>query len=156
MDLDRDDLVRRLQTSREYFAAVREAMHGSWHDWQSRYEQSASLPHRVVLVHPAWLSPNAMTPRRQSRTFALPAATYESCASQLLWGYDCPFEPVLHVDHLFPFAFGGPTTTSNGIYLCRDHNLAKGHDVHLHPWTPEYFAWLPGEIAAVQALVETN
>lgn len=93
------------------------------------------------------------TPFRAKRTFSFVAAKQDLCASEELWGYACPFDGPMHVDHLFPYGLGGPTHPANAVYLCRDHNLAKGHDVHLHPWTVNWFTWLAAEINATHTLV---
>ena len=58
----------------------------------------------------------------------------------------------MHVDHRFPYALGGPSDPSNAIFLCREHNLLKGHDVHLNKWVPEEFLWLDSLIDEVKHL----
>lgn len=57
----------------------------------------------------------------------------------------------MHVDHRFPFALGGPTIPENALFLCREHNMLKGHDVHLNAWNESEFTWLDFVVSAVEA-----
>ena len=148
-------LSKRLDSSERYFKLLGEAFQFGWNRLFDRYSAGAlDLCESLVLVHPVWLEESgAVTPGRTLRGFPHRVPAYERCASEVLWGYACPFESPLESDHLFPWALGGPTTPANVLYLCRDHNRAKGHDIHLVPWEdPARFSWIGDEVASVGAL----
>lgn len=152
------DLRLRLESAETYFRYLSTVRLG---DWESSYEQyvqgTLSIPQAAVLVHPMWREGFGRdTPRHSPRSFTSPPPSYEVCASETVWGYSCPLETQLQTDHRFPWGLGGPTTPSNAVYLCKDHNLMKGHDVHLLSWTDENFAWLHDEIEEVRNLITGN
>lgn len=160
MELATGVLETRLATAGRYFRALRQALGSEWSVLHDRF-QSGDLvfPETLVLIHPMWLEGiNAYAPNRRHRSFNLRAPAFESCASNLVWGYSCPFPRDLETDHLFPWGLGGPTRSENAVYLCVNHNRAKGHDVHLIPWEKpsQHFSWLPDEIAEVEKLLAAN
>jgi hypothetical protein len=156
VDIEPARLNFRLDAARSYFSALREATSRDWSALWDRYQAgSLSDAEALALIHPVWLEGvSGSTPSRRRRTFGLVIPNYESCASSQIWGYACPFERRLEVDHLFPWGLGGPTRPENAVYLCQNHNRAKGHDVHLIPWErAETFAWLGDEIAETARLL---
>ncbi|MFJ2520480.1 hypothetical protein ACIOWF_16030 [Cellulosimicrobium cellulans] len=148
-------LQERITSAHRYFRCLRDAMETGWDRLYSRHHDGqSSTSESLVLVHPVWLEQSGRTtPSRAARGFQRRVPNFEVCASPVLWGYDCPNGTGLEVDHLFPYALGGPTVFTNALYLCGDHNRAKGHDVHLIPWEQtDRFSWLADEIESVAAL----
>jgi hypothetical protein len=138
---------RRINTARQYFDFLYATINMSWLELQERHPSSSlTLPQRVTLIHPA-RHDELVTRSRFTRRFSQGIPNYETCASKVLWGYECLGPNQLEIDHLFPYALGGPTLPQNALYLCKEHNRAKGHDVHLVPWSVKQFAWLDGEIS---------
>jgi hypothetical protein len=140
-----------METARKYFLALRLGQSASWRELYDRYQGGAcDLPESLVLLHPMWLEGTGFEPpSRRSRRFTIGASPSDTCASRLLWGYDCPTGfSELQVDHRFPFSLGGPTLPENASYLCGTHNYAKAHDIHVLPWEdPDiYFSWVAAEI----------
>lgn len=75
------------------------------------------------------------------------------CQSFLVWGYNCPIHASaaeLELDHSWPFALGGRSVPSNGIWLCKLHNRAKSHDVHNFEWPEVWPSWLMMMLAAIK------
>ena len=70
-----------------------------------------------------------------------------ACQSRVLWGYACPFEGALEIDHLFPYGLGGPTRRENAMVLCAQHNRMKAHDIHVLPWEAiGLWQWIDGQV----------
>lgn len=151
MDLSPAALVSRIESAERYFRYLRSAMNGVYPELLAKYDEGGMpILEALVLINPVW---NDLGPGQagRQRSFRNSPPPYERCASSVIWGYECPFEQILEVDHLFPFALGGPSRPENSIYLCREHNRAKGHDVHLIPWEAHgAFAWLPEEISTAR------
>lgn len=149
-----EEASRRIAAAHDYFVFLLRTMSEPWDALFARYRSGAlSLVEAVTLVHPNRIPEDRVTPGRCTRTFTAAIPNYEWCHSEELWGYECPFAPVLEIDHLFPWALGGPTYPENAVYLCRDHNRAKGHDLHLIPWDEQSFSWLPRAINEVARLL---
>lgn len=151
------DLRRRIESAETYFRYLAAVRYGSWDDIYAQYSGGTlTLPEAAVLVHPRWRDQlGRETPYRRQRSYAMPPPAYAACASNSVWGYECPLSGPLQTDHRFPWALGGPTSPTNAVYLCSDHNLMKGHDVHLIEWTQENFAWLHDEIEEVRSLLRS-
>lgn len=66
----------------------------------------------------------------------------QSCDSRKLWGYSCKLDQPLEQDHLFPYSLGGPTISTNRIFLCKYHNMVKSCDIHILPWN-DINNWIP-------------
>jgi hypothetical protein len=149
------DFLSRIQSAETYFRYLAAVRYGNWASVYKRYVGGElSLPESAVLVHPMWRDQIARdTPNRRQRSYAVPPPAYSTCAASTVWGYTCPMGGALQTDHRFPWALGGPTSPDNAVYLCSDHNLMKGHDVHLIEWTPENFEWLHDEIEEVHCLI---
>ena len=141
----------RYRSAERYFRFLSESRRLPWVALYGQYEDGQlDLPELATLVHPQWTTDfSVVTRRRQHRAFSQGVGNHHVCASEELWGYTCPFDSPLQVDHRFPWALGGPTCTSNALYLCRDHNLAKGHDVHVLAWRQYEFDWLVDEVEEI-------
>lgn len=48
------------------------------------------------------------------------------CEGHVFFGWGRCSADAVEVDHVYPWAKGGPTVVSNGQALCRDHNSRKG------------------------------
>lgn len=127
----------------------------SW-DWSSRYvlhgTGDLTATEGLALAHPMHYeatvqlvadAPGRCRVRGQRRFPEEPGRTGLRCRSDIIWGYECPNEGA-HVvaDHVFPWAFGGPTVASNLIYLCELHNSVKGADFHTYPSFADAPSWL--------------
>src|SRR5690606_19983420 len=97
---------------------------------------------------------------RGSRNFAAarrPGGT--KCQSYQVWGYTCPVHATaaeLELDHGWPFALGGRSVPSNGVWLCTLHNRAKSHDVHNFEWPEILPSWLMMMLDAIKRDCETD
>ncbi|GAA4714039.1 hypothetical protein GCM10025782_08780 [Pedococcus ginsenosidimutans] len=149
------DIRSRVDSAESYFRFLNTVRYRLWSDIYIEYVGgSLTLPESAVLVHPMWRDQLiSETPCRRQRSFQNPPPAYESCAASTIWGYACPSATSLQTDHRFPWALGGPTSPGNAVYLCRDHNQMKGHDVHLIAWTVDNFAWLHDEVEEVRRLL---
>ncbi|WP_084125166.1 HNH endonuclease [Demequina sp. NBRC 110054] len=144
------DFASRIARAETYFQVLQAALTGTWIDAYERYQTSTDrIVSGLVLVHPGWLedASDGLPDLRGPRLFR--SGPGHACQSQLVWGYSCSGSP-LEVDHMFPFALGGPTRPDNGLTLCREHNRAKGHDVHLIPWETYDFPWLADQVEQVR------
>lgn len=150
-------LQRRIASAAEYFAAVTSFKSHSWIELYARHrEQPFTMPEQLAMLNPFWLAmPDSTTPMRRSRVFSIQPQHYESCSSELIWGYRCSTGEPLEVDHLFPWGLGGPTIPENAAFLCRAHNQAKGHDIHLIPWEDDarWETWVPNELSEVSYIM---
>lgn len=157
-----ETLEFRLRASERYFVMLHRAIsNGVWDTCRVEWGGvSATLPAKLVLLHPLWLEfGGETTARRARRSFGMRVPPSAHCESEQLWGYGCPFgsRAEIEVDHLFPWALGGPTIAENALFLCRHHNRAKGHDVHLIPWEqPGHFGWVDAELEQVAQLVTSR
>jgi hypothetical protein len=148
------DLADRVDCGRNYFKALVEWRHVEWNTLYDRFiAGELTLPQSATLIHPLHREHVDETPRRRRRIFDFVPPEYERCHADDVWGYVCTTGDRLEIDHRFPYAFGGPTCSENALYLCRMHNQAKGHDIHMLSWTEDYFSWLPDEIEAVRMLL---
>lgn len=106
-----------------------------WDDVYREATRTQSEAHLLILVHPVWYAENrdaAYCPVRGPRRFSVKAPIGSRCQSERVWHYSCGVgAPHLEADHSFPWRLGGPTTSSNITWLCREHNLAKGPDWHV-------------------------
>lgn len=112
------------------------------------YQQGAlEFPATYALLYPKFYETSGLQQLTISgqRNFArITTRKNERCMSHLLWGYECPHldSGEIHADHLFPYGLGGITDARNQIYLCRTHNLTKGHDIHIYPWENGQQGWV--------------
>lgn len=129
-----------------------------WRCLRERWD-SLNLGEKLVLIHPDWLrdsgaSDDVIARIRGPRAFS--ASTFGRCSAERLWGYECPLGSRCEMDHLWPYAFGGPTKPGNAVILCREHNALKGIDIHAYPWEEPIapaLVWLDEQVAMVdQAL----
>lgn len=131
--------------------------------WEEVFESNASSPDyqccpvRFSLLHPKFYGTNnivASCPIRGSRQFSFADRSLQGhCQSLGLWGYDCPqLDASLEADHVFPFAFGGPTRADNKAYLCSFHNRCKGSDFHAFPWEHPEPQWLQSTLENIANL----
>jgi hypothetical protein len=153
------DILSRIDSAQVYFRYLARVQFLEWGDIYSDYLAGGLiLPEAAVLIPPRWRSHlEGETRSRRQRAFTTPPPAYASCAAHSVWGYACPMvNCALQTDHRFPWALGGPTRPENAVYLCHEHNLMKGHDVHLIEWTPNEFSWLRDEIEEVRYLLATK
>lgn len=147
-------VASRFQSAVAYFLTLQAI--GSLHDWRNLYdnyllgllpvESAMALVHpRLLKEHDQWVEGRRIFNERESSEWC-------RCQASLVWGYDCPFDfEEFQADHLFPFAFGGPTVTENKVWLCPTHNSVKSADVHLFPWEAAQPAWLDPQIRVIAA-----
>jgi hypothetical protein len=150
------ELSRRIEQARIYVQQLALMASTSWRHLYADYlDRTLTFPRSLVLIHPAWYQHiDATDSVRGNRTFALSSAG-RTCQSEEVWGYRCPFSnPAIHVDHMFPYAFGGPTEPDNAAWLCRYHNLAKGSDFHLLPLERVTTPWFDRVLTRVKRLVD--
>lgn len=125
-------------------------------DWHSGYERylngELELVESLSLLHSHWWPSPDMEEIQGKRLFEAAFQRYSgSCEATIVWGYGCdlPLADGGEFDHLFPYAYGGPTIAANRIRLCRWHNGAKGSDVHLYPWEQGEPAWLAAQLERI-------
>jgi hypothetical protein len=159
MGLDERILLARVERGAQYFIALSRAFQSSWRQVREGIERDNELrsaTELLPLLHPEWLNSLAQREAAQGRR-AFPGTPARSarCQSSLLWGYSCPFDAPLEVDHLFPYTLGGPSTShGNSLVLCREHNRMKAHDIHVLPWEVDaLWAWIPGQVQWVATIL---
>lgn len=127
--------------------------------WLDQYQTALALNDLAAafsLIHPevAPLTDARWRHHRGPRSFpALRRPSGIKCESMLVWGYTCPVgasAAELELDHGWPFALGGRSEPSNGVWLCMLHNRAKSHDVHNYQWPDEWPSWLLQMLALIQ------
>lgn len=129
-------------------------------DWENQLSSnpSANSEHcsavRMALLHPRFYGVDVSAgncPIRGSRQFSfIDRSSQGDCRAIQLWGYSCPSNnPLLEADHIFPFAFGGPTRADNKAYLCVHHNRCKGSDVHAFPWEFAEPSWVQSTLSNI-------
>lgn len=127
-----------MSRGKRYADALAGMFECSWFDLFEKLSSGGfDGPEGLVLIHPHWYgrelgASSEACPFRGKRSFSLSAPRGVTCQSRELWGYDCPFRVEnLAADHRFPFSLGGPTRSTNLIWLCEVHNSAKAADWHL-------------------------
>lgn len=142
-------LFGRVLEAEKYFAALRAFDNVEWSELYSLYlDQKLTVAESVALCHPRLYNESldpAVSKIRGPRSFpSEPKSQTTQCGSSVFWGYRCVMtgDSAPAADHIFPFAYGGPTEPSNKLYLCAEHNRLKGCDVHLFPWNEGEPAWL--------------
>ena len=109
--------------------------------WLARCEKArgeGDLPLALALIHPrsAPLTEQRWKGLRGARFGFLYRSPYEHCMATQVWGYSCPLtEEALELDHAWPYALGGRSTSDNAVWLCKCHNRAKSSDVHCYHWS---------------------
>lgn len=152
----------RAQCAHRYLIALSSFSTQEWHRCQEVSLNADDWVDSLALIHPLHyadlLQPSSSCPVRGVRCFpAAPGLSSLKCGSHLLWEYHCPIDSdILHGDHLFPYSFGGPTLSSNMIYLCPKHNSCKGSDIHSFPWERGKPEWLDQIIANVEHFLKLN
>ena len=152
-------LAARVACGRQYFEDLNSALSGPWiiaSERLAELAESGSANRLLPLLHPEWL-PSVESQRRAQGPRGVPLlpGLHSRCQSDLLWGYSCPFDDGLELDHLFPYALGGPSSTDgNAIVLCCQHNRMKAHDIHLLPWEDESrWNWVSAQVERMSRLV---
>jgi len=144
-----------VESGRQYLDALFDLSNNDWYRLHDGYLAGRlSLPEAVVLVHPDWV-PGRVSASRRRRAFSLRIPNGQECESSKVWGYPCNIRSPIQVDHSFPYSYGGPTTPSNALYLCEEHNKLKGSDIHLVNWNENNFPWLRSQIVEVQHLLSS-
>lgn len=144
-----DPFPTRVEQAREYLALV---ACPPWKQWASGYELflDGNLPvtSALFLAHPSWLvNPGRQEQVQGKRSFDRTRTSgVTRCRADVYWGYECTLGEDVQFDHVFPYAFGGPTSSDNRLPLCAVHNACKGHDVHLYPWPDTAPAWLSDQL----------
>lgn len=121
-----------------------------WREASSRaLGQQIQGPETFALLHPQYFAEDpVLTVRlqgsRQFKPAELAAVEGHGCQSKRIWGYACDLSSgsSLNADHVFPYALGGPTISSNLLPLCRYHNQVKTHDIHLYPHWQAAPSWV--------------
>lgn len=145
---------------REFLRAVIEARLWDWDAVYARYQAGElSTYEALALAHPMHYESTAglvaddttrCRVRGQRRFPSEPRRRGLRCRSDQVWGYECPNVGAAPVaDHLFPWAFGGPTLATNLVYLCDVHNRVKGSDFHLYPFFEALPPWLDGVLGRI-------
>jgi len=129
----------RLESAFRYHSTLARALENSWLElfFQLEADPKVGVPEVMTLVHPRWHSELGISQLADPRGANSFNANFKNakCRSEKIWGYICPYTDLnIHVDHSFPFARGGATTSENAMYLCSEHNLSKSTDIHLIPW----------------------
>ena len=129
--------------------------HNSWWELKERFDGgSLGLVEALILIHPAWYTLNDLDecPVRGNRSFGNTAVSFPKCESHVIWDYQCPLDAGQpHLDHLFPWSLGGPTTSTNAIWLCPPHNQAKGSDWHEVVAPVRKFRWFDTTLSRVES-----
>lgn len=152
------DPKARISWTESYLVALQESLQQSW-EWEASFalycRGELTLVRAVALVHPAHYEGLAkMEVICGPRNFPgeVGQARME-CRAELLWGYRCPLSrPKIVLDHLFPYALGGPTIAENKLLLCDTHNLMKGSDLHVYPWERGEPSWLKSRLTSIASL----
>lgn len=154
MSIPLEILQERIILAREY---LRASVKFRDRDWLSQYDiylrGGFSLAETMTLIHPEYYNHTSIKRRRSFSVEVGMSGIH--CHSELIWGYKCDLllNESLHADHLFPYAWGGPTDADNKIYLCRIHNQLKGSDIHLFPWEHGKPVWLDRVLRRINATV---
>ncbi len=148
------DFQYRVKCGESYFNELDKVLS---HDWIDSYSVDRSIFTKLALIHPENLHALDLTEQQLleingPRNFKK-STFHRECQSDLIWGYKCLSTECLQQDHLFPYSLGGATNTKNRIFLCKNHNSIKGHDIHLYPW--EFFdrytdTWLHKKIELIR------
>ena len=150
------ELWQNVEAGRDYLKSLFVNLGGNWFDCYDQFTAgNLMLPEQAVLIHPDWI-PGLKTRARLKRSFSLKVPRGQECESRRIWGYKCSLSSPIQVDHAFPYAYGGPTTPSNALFLCEEHNRLKGADVHMVQWQPANFSWLASQIAEVKHLLDRS
>ncbi len=150
-------IAARISLAEAYLIALRDLSASDWLNLYNQYRRGQlSLAESIAICHPRYygeLMDAAVSDIRGPRRFGVETvANWMHCGSKRIWGYDCPMHVAggdLAADHLFPYAYGGPTDPDNKLYLCPEHNRLKGCDVHTFPWNVGEPHWLRGLLARI-------
>lgn len=130
---------------------------GGWLTLYNTAKSESDLPLALSLIHPLVvpIPPADWARIRGSRQFPYaPRRRSQQCWARLVWGYECPYQNAINIDHAWPFALGGRSTADNGVFLCEIHNRAKSDDVHAYQWDSDLWpSWLTLFCSAVAAKV---
>jgi hypothetical protein len=153
----------RFLTAREYLVQLKRLENTVWIDAYVDFEKNNNEILGLALLHPGHYKelelPIGLSAEKLLREIQGPRIfdfrlAGDQCASQLLWGYECPLHDVpIQQDHLFPFSLGGPTVGANRVPLCRYHNMVKGSDIHCFPWenvTERCSYWLRDQLTKIE------
>jgi hypothetical protein len=141
-----------------YVQALARMASSAWKDLHGEYRDGLlDEAERLVLIHPSWYHGLETEGRASSirgpRAFTR-GRTTGKCQSEGTFGYSCPFGLVaVQLDHVFPYALGGPTSSDNGAWLCDFHNQCKGHDFHSLDLYSVGSNWFDHVLMRVEAIV---
>lgn len=118
----------------------------------AQYSQSLT-PLMLALCHPDFRvvggsSFDQEIHGRASRSFSNRVGRHERCQMEALSKVRCKFNEFpdirgrCEIDHMWPWALGGPTVLSNSIRLCRFHNATKSSGIEHFPWNGS-LEWIP-------------
>lgn len=159
-------LEARVGLARAYLELLPDAAAWRWEDeYRLFLDGRHDLLGGLVLAHPMFYEAgtdyvsdrSSSCPVRGDRRFPAGAASQPmGCRADIVWGYECAgvWGSQTSADHLFPWAFGGPTVGDNLLPLCSLHNSLKSSDIHLFPWEngqPPWLAATLGRIARVRS-----
>jgi 5-methylcytosine-specific restriction endonuclease McrA len=129
----------------------------NWREAYCEYQYGRLTPYEaLVICHPRYYNEASDAPIsniRGPRAFSSEdLLTGSKCRAVNIWGYECPFstEVCLQADHIFPYAYGGPTESANKLYLCSEHNRLKGCDLHYFDWEQSRIVWLTQLLARIE------
>jgi hypothetical protein len=145
MDVTAALFAERIDTCREYLAALKELEDCDWgHEYALHKGGNKSLVEAMALIHPSHYEGRILADDvRGDRTFPpLRSSAGVRCGADVVWGYSCAETQGFAADHLFPYSLGGPTESTNRVTLCTFHNQLKGNDVHAYPWERGTPGWL--------------
>ena len=121
-----------------------------------RYDHpDTEFPLKLILIHPRFYSsnPTRITGNRCDvrGDFNFQTDSDAICNAKKYWGYSCPIqEPAIHRDHIFPYSLGGPSVSSNCIWLCEWHNSLRSYDPHVIPDADKEPRWFKDVLAHVK------
>jgi hypothetical protein len=130
----------RYDQARMYLEALNESLRNSWLE---QVDKPLSIFQKLALLHPDHYgaldlpcnkSVEVIKQQIQGKRKFERTIITAKCECHIVWGYDCRLDTILELDHLFPYALGGPTIGTNRITLCKYHNMVKSSDVHCFPW----------------------
>lgn len=154
------DLESRHRYAGEYFIALTEFSSLDWPDLYSDYVcGKIAFPKTYALLSPSrylelGVNQEAICGKRSF--YLAPERTVEVCQASVIWGYECRNNGrgTVHADHLFPFSRGGITDPRNQIFLCGQHNSAKGSDFHCYPWERGEQEWVREVIERINSAIK--
>jgi HNH endonuclease len=150
-------ISQRVAKAQEYLTILQASMQIDWPEFYTQAVTHENWLFRLAAVHPVhykdyvWQESNQCKIRGPRGMQMDGGVKVQGCQCRLIWGYDCKLTQTrFEADHLFPYAFGGPSLGQNKVVLCSLHNQAKGSDVHLFPWELGEPVWLGGVLDRIK------